>query len=375
MILDSLSQRGGGMEVQAVTLGRYLRKLGVEVHYLARAGDFSHIAEDEFPFIHTYSLLPGWLPGPFASLVFLLQNLSVLARYREAIVILHAHAISNGLVAGVAAKLFRKPALVKIASAGPKGEIARHQHSASFRQRLNTINQLSAIVATTPEVEKELVENGYRKDNIVLIPNGVDATFFRPVVPLKNPVATTPRTVVCVARFVPKKRHDLLIEAWLLVVKQIPQVRLTLVGEGPLRVQIVEKVSQLGLTKFVTFTGDLDRLALLERLQSASLFVLPSVSEGLSNAMLEALACAVPVVTTKTQGTSYIIQDQKSGVLLPEKVAPQFLADTIIGLLSEPIRMSEMGQMARQDIVERFSIEQIAYDYRKLYTKLLVEAK
>lgn len=373
MIIDSLSQRGGGMELQAVTLGAALRRLEVETHYLARAGDFSHFPQAELPFIHTYPHLPGWLPRPLASMTFLLQNLWVLTQNRSNVNILHAHGLPNGLVARIGARLFRRPTLVKIASAGSQGEIAKDQRKAFFRQRLDAINHLSAIIATTPEVEQELRETGYRGDKIVRIPNGVDTHFFRPAEGAQRSPGVEGGVVVCVARFVPKKRHELLVAAWSQVIRRHPQARLVLVGAGPLRAQIEQQVQRLEVANSVTFSGDLDRPALRTQLQAADLFALPSVSEGLSNAMLEALACGVPVMTTETPGTRYIIQDQHSGVLLPEAVTPLELANAINTLLSDPARLSAMRQVARQNMESCFSIDKTARDYCRLYTRLLAE--
>lgn len=372
MIVDSLPQRGGGMELQAVRLGQTLRSLGVDVHYLSRPGDFSHLPEAERPFIVTLASPPSWTPGPLAAMLYLLQCFALLLRRRKEIEILHAHALSNGLIAALVGWLLGKATLVKVASAGPKGEITRHRAAWLPGLRLRLLRRLDCAVAITPEVCDELAKAGFRVGQIVQIPNGIDTTLYVPIrTRLDEDTQIYSPRVICVARLVEKKRHGLLLEAWRVVADSLPQARLLLVGDGPLRAQVEQRIIRLDLNNSVDLMGAMMPEAVLLLLQQADLFVLPSTSEGLSNAMLEALACAVPVVTTLTAGTATIVQDGITGTLLPEPLEAVALAETIIALLREPTELQKMGNAGRQVVEQHFSLISVAQRYLALYQSLL----
>jgi glycosyltransferase involved in cell wall biosynthesis len=105
-------------------------------------------------------------------------------------------------------------------------------------------------------------------------------------------------------------------------------------------------------------------------LLAADLFVLPSSTEGMSNALLEAMAVGLPIVATRVPGNCELIRDEDSGLLVEPK-DPQALAQAIIRLLSSPEQAARLGQAARETAASRFAIQRIGQDYLALYAELL----
>jgi glycosyltransferase involved in cell wall biosynthesis len=375
MIIDCLGHRSGGMELQAVTLARTLRTMGVHVEYLADRADFSHLPVSEKSFIHEISNLPSWIPGRFAALISLYQNIWFLSRNRHHIDLIHAHSLTNGFVAGVVSKILKKPAIVKVGSAGPNGDIAKRQRTwlSGFRKKI--LNNLDRIIAITPEIYEELVSAGYNEKIIQIIPNGVNTNYYHPIPNTNSYVDDYENqsiyTAICVARFVPVKRLKLLIDAWRIIKDQLPNSKLILIGDGPLRIDIEKQITRLSLTDSIELAGNVDQQKVIQYLHQAKLFILPSESEGLSNAMLESLFCGVPVVTTETEGTKYLIKEGQTGVLIREPYDAQDLGNCVIRLFLDQNRLLKMGEEAHRDIEARFSINHVAKSYLDLYHELL----
>jgi len=106
-------------------------------------------------------------------------------------------------------------------------------------------------------------------------------------------------------------------------------------------------------------------------LHAADIFVLPSLKEGLSNSLLEAMAVGLPVVATAVGGAPDLIEDGVNGYLLPPDPAPEQVAETLAALLRAPDRAREMGRRARQTVVERCSFEVVGQKLLTLYQELL----
>jgi glycosyltransferase involved in cell wall biosynthesis len=127
----------------------------------------------------------------------------------------------------------------------------------------------------------------------------------------------------------------------------------------------------LGLGQRVVFTGFRRDVPAL--LSAVSVSVLPSLSEGLSNVVLEAMAAGVPVVATSVGGTPEIVDDGVTGLLVPPRDAGA-LADAISSLLTDPARRQTIGEAGRRRVEERFSLEAMVLATEQLYERLLREA-
>jgi sugar transferase (PEP-CTERM/EpsH1 system associated) len=190
--------------------------------------------------------------------------------------------------------------------------------------------------------------------------NGIDLERFA----FRGPQPAGP--VVVVARLTAEKDVQSLLHAVRQVVNRLPQVRLEVAGDGPCRAELVRLTGALQLGQHVRFLGEVrDIPALLAR---ASLFVLPSQSEGISLTILEAMACGLPVVTTRVGGNPEIVE-HGTGVLVPPR-DPAALAHGILRVLGNPDEAQLIGRAARRRVEAHFDIGKMVAQYEALYARL-----
>jgi glycosyltransferase involved in cell wall biosynthesis len=170
-----------------------------------------------------------------------------------------------------------------------------------------------------------------------------------------------------VARMHPVKGHIYLIQAIRELAPSFPQVHYVWIGGGELRAELEKQVRLAGLQDVIHFLGvRKDVPALLPQLD---LFVLPSISEGLSVAILEAMAAGVPVITTAVGGSPEIVADQVDGILVPAQ-SPAALAEAIREALSHPERMKKMGLLGQEKVYREFSTERLLAQTTALYRQI-----
>jgi glycosyltransferase involved in cell wall biosynthesis len=179
---------------------------------------------------------------------------------------------------------------------------------------------------------------------IGVIPNGIDAALF-------SPAATDMagrdhgKRIVCVGRLIERKGVRELLEAFSLVTDEMPDAHLDLIGSGKLERFLERKIHARGLAQRVTLHGSVPHDELPHHLQRGSVFVLPSHAEGMSNALLEAMGCGLPVVVTETGGTWELVRG--NGIVVP-KHEPKALAAALLDLLGDEPRRAEWGRISRQ---------------------------
>lgn len=163
------------------------------------------------------------------------------------------------------------------------------------------------------------------------------------------------------------KRLDLLLEAFSLVRARHPEAHLMIIGEGKLRPELEALATRLGISHAVIWTGfrqDMPRL-----LAAMDVYVQPSVNEGLSLSLLEAMAAGKPVIATDVGGASEVVVNGKTGVLIPWGSSAA-LPTAISDLLDNPNRQSTLAQAARRHVVREFGVQQTTDAYRNLYEVL-----
>src|SRR5205823_7010869 len=146
--------------------------------------------------------------------------------------------------------------------------------------------------------------------------------------------------------------------------------QLLVVGDGPLRETLVRQAGSLGLAESVRFTGALADVRV--PLAAMDVFVLPSHAEGMSNALLEAMAARRPVVATAVGGTHEVL-DGGAGVLVPPG-NPGRLASEIMKLLADPARAARLGEAARRRVEQRFDARAMAQQLEALYAERLARS-
>jgi len=374
MLISHFPPAVGGTEVQAFRLGRELARWGYPVTVLTQRHPRAGAAEAKEG-IQVLRVLAGRGPGPVYVLTYLaslLRHLAAQAR-RQRVGILHAHHL---YLEAMAASLWQTrtgtPALAKVACGGPFGDFARLRRTGGTLA-LPLLRRLDRIVAVSQEIRHELTSHGFGTDRIADIPNGVDAVRFAPP---PDPEAARraaghgPDTVLFLGRLDPQKGLDLALEAWAQVVRRRPGARLVVAGEGPSGTALQAQAAQLGLGDAVRFPGVSETPETL--LRGSEVFLLPSRSEGMSNALLEAMATGLPCVATRIGGNGELLRHGDTGLLVSPGDASA-LAETLLGLLQDPALRRRLGTAARTEVLERYAMDRVALRYRELYARLSEE--
>jgi glycosyltransferase involved in cell wall biosynthesis len=175
-----------------------------------------------------------------------------------------------------------------------------------------------------------------------------------------------------VARLSPGKDVGSLLHALAILSKERPSIQLAIAGDGPCREELQQLSSTLGLGGRVRFLGNVQNVPAL--LADASLFVLPSLSEGISLTLLEAMARGLPVVATRVGGNPEVVIDGETGLLVPAQ-SPRELAAAIGRIAGDWDQGRQMGLAGRKRVERHFDIRRMVASYHYLYCELLSENK
>lgn len=222
----------------------------------------------------------------------------------------------------------------------------------------------SHVIVNSEAARREEIAAGFPEERITCVPNGVPVPE-RPA-PVDRSALGLPEgpLVVCVAQFGPEKAHDVLIEAWQRVREACPGAVLALVGDGALRGQTERQAARLGLTDCVLFLGF--RHPATPYLAAADVVVLSSRTEGLPNALLEAMALGRPCVVTTVGGIPELIEHGSSGWLAPPGDAGA-LAAGLRSLLSDRGLARARGDAARERARQRFGVARMVEATERVY--------
>lgn len=198
--------------------------------------------------------------------------------------------------------------------------------------------------------------------------SGVDTDRFHP--PSDYPLSPIPHPLVLgtIGRLDPVKNHEALLSAFAALSATHPDLRLTIVGDGPLRASLEATAASLGLAGRVTFTGA--RNDTPDLLRGFDVFVLPSLNEGISNTILEAMATGLPVVAGRVGGNPELVADGATGRLYDPTV-PDALERALLPYLTDPALRQSHGTAARARVVQNFSLDAMVARYLSLYDDVL----
>lgn len=246
--------------------------------------------------------------------------------------------------------------------------IASHQHGDYFTRngkamkgRLDrwATQRFDVIVAVSKQVQRFLIESyGVNRKNLCVIPNGWGGMPLPPSPPAQP-------TVVTVGNFRPEKGHGVLLFAMAQVANKIPEARLVLLGDGPLRPILEAQADRLGLATNVKFLGR--KQDVWPHLSGSHLFCLPSFSETAGIAAMEAMAAALPVVASEVGGLPELI-GKDAGLLVPPGDIDA-LADALIFLLDHPHDAVLMGQAGKRRAAD-YSARAMVERYCTLFERL-----
>ena len=292
---------------------------------------------------------------------FLVGSAIFMWRRRKTIDVWHVHVA--GLTAGWCGYWARRLGLASVCK-GANLPVFPPEPRMPLKRWLGRERRRMTFIALTPEMKDDLVANGVAAEQVAVIPNGV-------TVPDKGPQPDPGAAgkVLYVANFtqpVANKAFDMLFAAWAQVHMVRPDVRLAVAGAGdvgPWR----EFLRARGAEPSVSFLGRLADLA--GEYQRASLLVLPSRREGISNALLEAQSWGVPAVVSDIPGNRLVVEPGVNGLVVPAGEA-EALAHGILQLLEDDGLRARLGLAARRRIEADFRMEAIAARVAELYTRI-----
>lgn len=361
----------GGLSQQAHLLNRSLQKQDITITVLTMRIDGYPKKEylDKIPIIRLWTLLGRQTPTSYRSRIYpwLFSLAGYLICHRHEYDLIHIHqAMHPAAVCVVVGKLVGKPTVIRITGSGATGNISmlRQWWWTGIPVR-HIIRHVDSMVSLSSEITDELLEDGFPESKIVHIPNGVDTVLYSP--PTLTGRRTVIKTVLSVGRLSEEKGFDILIKAWAKANKE-NGAQLIIVGDGIEKEALRVLAKHLGIFSSVVFEGSKNNV--IDYLAYADIFVLPSRSEGMSNALLEAMSMGKACIASDIPANKDMIEPGTDGLLF-EKNNEDELAAKLSYLFQDPDFSRQLGENARKKVNEKYSIDKIAGKYVELYARLL----
>jgi glycosyltransferase involved in cell wall biosynthesis len=383
----------GGGETQARLLAEGLIAQGHSVIILTRRSDASLKSHERYGDVEVYRLAPSGV-GQLKKWGLLFSSIPMLMKLRHQtdLIFVSGYRII-GLPAVLIGTLFRKPVVLKADSQGEmSGEFFESglkkiglSHTALFFRlflavRNVILKKANAFSAISPDIAFEWRSSGVPTNRIHLIPNSVDTTRFAPVEPqqksflrekLKLPQNAT--ITIYTGRLVSYKGLPLLLRVWKQIRYKHENVLLLLAGTGGLDIhnceaELRDYVKSAGLEEDVIFLGAVHNVP--EYLQAADLFVFPTENDAFPSSIVEAMACALPVVTTPVGAINTVVTHRETGLLVQPGNFEQ-LFEAVEVILSDKALASRLGQTAWQAVQTQYAAKNITRQYLSLFRDTL----
>ncbi len=362
MVIPSFHPIIGGAEQQLRSLSTHLVKQGIDLTIVTRhIKNTSRFEEHKgVKIIRLSNFLPNY--GFLGSLFwFILRNKNL---YH----VIHVHTLNSpAILCSFLGKALKIPVLIKVTRSGQGSQLENLVDSKLRMTLFKRIGLQSFFVAITSDVRNALISLGISKARIHDIPNGVNAISKQ----LMHSEKYTGKEVriIYVGRLIKRKRVDLLIQTILNIKEQVSDytIYLDIIGDGPEKkyLQIISKSSSKILFKF---HGALDQKDVNEKLMQSDIFVLPSESEGMSNALLEAMANGLAVIASSIPGNQALIKTGYNGRLFTTNLE---LEESLIDLINNIDLRNKYSKNAYHLIQNKYSFEMISKLYLNLYKELI----
>ncbi len=272
---------------------------------------------------------------------------------------IHAYQASQAAGGGWLLKLFypQIPFLVTVQEG--KNLINQPWLTKTFRGLIfNKANRATAI----SNYLAEYIVSQNKNLPVTIIPNGVDLQKFA----MSSQEILNNRTIITVSRLVEKNGVKDLVEAMAIVVKKINDAKLFIVGDGYQKEELIKRTKTLELESNVEFLGEISNEELPKYLIKATVFVRPSLSEGLGIAFLEAMASGIAIIGTPVGGIPDFLKDRETG-LFCEPENPQDIANKIIEIIENKDLRQKLVKNARKLVEEKYDWNNIAQEFKKIY--------
>jgi len=253
-----------------------------------------------------------------------------------------------------------------------------------YSDRQQTLQEADRVVTISQYTRGELIRLGVDPARIVMVYPGVDATCFQPDgearqrIRARHDLSDRP-VLLTVARLIPRKGHDQVIEAMPLILSQVPEAVYLIVGSGPAEEHLRTLAQSRGVAERVIFVGAVSDEDLPAYYNAADLFLMPNREEGgdvegFGIVFLEANACNKPVIGGRSGGTVDAVADGETGYLV-DPYSPEAIAEAAICLLTDPTLARRMGERGRERVQREFSWERAAQQVQKLTAEVATEAR
>lgn len=304
--------------------------------------------------------------SPAGDLIAFRRLYGLLRRFRPAL--LHIHGFKAALPGLPAARLAGVPALITVHNYPAHGALV---HTPAALKALGA--QRAQYITVSSALAHELNVSGIPRAQISVIHNGIDPAPFEAaaLARFEQKLGAGEIVVGTAARFAPQKGLAYFLQAAAALAPLFPQMRFVMMGDGPGRPALEKLARQLGLSGRFTFCGHCSDL--VHRLASIDIFVLPSLTEGLSLTVLEAAAAGCAVVATRVGGLPEVIADGVHGMLIPpaDGVA---LARAVAMLARDPAQARRLAQAGRERVKRQFTLERMLSRTAALYRRLVGES-
>lgn len=362
----------GGAERQAERLSVYLKDNGWSIWVVTRRIKGLPARQEYLGLKIIRPLTIGI--GKLKTITFVVGTLLSLWELRSSYEILHAH-LSYGpaFAAVIAARFLGKRVIVKMGSGGEFGDVQISRGTFRGRLRLTMLRKWAdIIIALDDSIYNEVLSVGIEPKRIRRISNGIDVGNFSPLQTrseAKSKFELTGKVVIIyVGRLVPQKSLPTLLTAFAKSLLVCPNLHLLLVGDGPDRLALGDQVELLGIRDHTTFLGNQKNVR--SYLNAADLFVLPSSSEGISNALLEAMSAGLACMATNVGGNFNILDGGRCGILLPVGDIAGW-STALIDLGKDLEKRHVLGIAAQKYVYSHFDFSVVGSLYENLYHELL----
>ncbi len=302
---------------------------------------------------------------------------SLLSRILEGgkIDILHTHRYKENVLGGLVKSRCEIKGLIQTVHGVQEGFSGIKHLKMMFYMNLNdnlTRKRFSKIIAVSHDIEMRLCEK-FGKQKVVTIHNAVDASLINPSRPAEEikrelGIGEGQTVIGSAGRLVPVKGYDVFLKAAKLILRKRPKTIFVIAGDGPLKEELCEMATSLGIGTNVIFTGFRDDV--LDLVNAFDIFLVTSVHEGVPMSVLEAMAMRKTVVSTAVGGIMEIIEDNVSG-LLADPGSPDALADHCLTVLEDRELRSNIGRNAERRIAQEFSTDRLRNRVLRLYEEIV----
>jgi len=365
----------GGIAAHVYELSKALSEKGDDIHILTFRNKYSEKKYVKLGNINTHRIYLPKIGIVGKGIYMLLEYLTLIKLNKKfQFDILHSH---NLLPDNLITMLFKSiPSIITEHSSQFLNAFEKNKSILFIYKKI--MKKADLIIGPSNELVNTFNKIGISNDKTVYIPNGVDINKFKPMnkpkdILNKYEINEDSKIILCPRRLAPKNGVEYLIKALPNVIEKFQEIKCLIVGDGSEFDKLNILVAELDLKKNVIFTGRIPNSEMPKYYAASDIVVLPSIIEATSIAGLEAMSMGKPLIGTNVGGIPQIIDDEKTGIIVPPKNSKE-LGKAILTLILNDSRCHEFGYHSRKRVETEFSWYIISERIRQLYQNLLCKS-